>query len=102
MVVSTFSVLDKNDKERFFKESFLLTEIKSDMVLRMTFLTMSNADINFQAWDLQWRSYTTGNVLSITRRVELIRKKEFAAAVLELEHDAFVVHIAALSVNSGD
>ncbi len=29
-------------------------------------------------------------------------KKEFAAAVLDPEHEAFVKHVAALSVNSSD
>ena len=32
----------------------------------------------------------------------LIGKKEFAAAILNLEHETFIVYIAALSVNSGD
>ncbi len=47
MVVSTFSVSDKNSRERFFKESFLLANVKSDIVFRMLFLTMSNVDIDF-------------------------------------------------------
>ncbi len=63
---------------------------------------MSNADINFQARNLQWRSYTTGKVLPTTRRVELIGKKEFIAAAFDPKHEAFVVHVAALSVDSGD
>ncbi len=67
MIVSTFSVLDKDDRQRFFEESFLLANVKLDIVLGMLFLTMSNANIEFQAWDLQWRSYTNGNVLSTTR-----------------------------------
>ncbi len=49
IVVSTFSMLDKNGKERFFEESFLLADIKPDIVLGMFFLTMSNTDIDFQA-----------------------------------------------------
>ncbi len=102
MVVSTFSVSDKDGRERFFEESFLLADVSPDIVLGMPFLTMSNADVNFQAWDLQWRSYTTGEVLPTTRRVELIGKKEFAVAALDPEHEAFVVHVAALSVDSGD
>ena len=52
MIVSTFSVSDKDGKERIFEESFLLADVKLDIVLRMSFLTMSNADINFQARDL--------------------------------------------------
>ncbi len=53
MVPSTFSVLNKDGKERFFKKSFLLTNVKPDIVLGMPFLTMSNADVDFQARDLQ-------------------------------------------------
>ncbi len=49
MVVSTFFVLNKDSRERFFEESFLLTDVKLDVVLGMPFLTMSNADIDFQA-----------------------------------------------------
>ncbi len=52
IVVSTFSVLDKDGKERFFEESFLLDNVKSDVVFGMYFLTMSNADIDFLAQDL--------------------------------------------------
>ena len=52
MVVITFSVLDKDGRERFFEESFLLTDIKSDIVLGMSFLTISNVDIDFQARNL--------------------------------------------------
>ncbi len=102
MVVSTFSVSDKDGRERFFEESFLLADISPDIVLGMPFLTMSNADIDFQARDLQWRSYTTKEVLPTTRQVELIEKKEFAAAALDPEYEAFVVHVITLSVNSGD
>ncbi len=65
MVVSTFSVSDKDSKERLFKKSFLLADVKPEIVLGMPFLTMSNTDVDFQAQDLQWRSYTTGNVLLI-------------------------------------
>ena len=102
MVVSTFSLLDKDDRKRFFEESFLLIDVKLETVLRMSFLTISNADVNFQAWNLQWRSYITGDVLLTTKQVELIEKKKFAAAALDLKHKTFVVYVAALSVNSGE
>ncbi len=102
MVVPTFLVSDKDGRERFFEESFLLADVSPDIVLGMPFLTMSNADVDFQAQDLKWKSYTTGKVLPTIRRVELIEKKEFAAAALDPEHETFVVHVAAVSVNSGD
>ena len=46
--------------------------------------------------------YTIGNVLLTTRQVELIRKKEFAVAVLDPEHKVFDVYMAALNVDLGD
>ena len=49
MVVSTFSMLDKDSKERFLKENLLLVEVKSEIVLAMLFLTICNVDVNFQA-----------------------------------------------------
>ena len=47
MVVSTFFVLDKDEKERFFKESFLLADNKPNVVFEMLFLIISNVDINY-------------------------------------------------------
>ena len=102
MIVSIFSVLNKGGKERFFEESFLLADVKPEIVLEMSFLTISNANVDFQARNLQWRSYITRDIFPTTRRVELIGKKEFAAAALDLKHEVFAVHVAALSVNPDD
>ncbi len=46
-VVSIFSMFNQDDKERFFEESFLLANVKPNIVLEIPFLTMSNADIDF-------------------------------------------------------
>ena len=45
-------MFDKDSRERFFEESFLLADLKPDIVLGMLFLTISNTDIDFQAQDL--------------------------------------------------
>ena len=42
-------MLDKDSKERFFQESFLLASLKLDVVLKMLFLTISNTNVDFQA-----------------------------------------------------
>ena len=47
MVFSNFFVLDKDSKDRFFKESFLFANIKPEIVLGTLFLTMNNVDIDF-------------------------------------------------------
>ena len=92
--------MDKDGKEKFFEESFLLADVKPDIVLRMPFLIMINADVNFQARDLQRRSYPTEDILPTTRWVELIEKKEFAAIALNPEHKTFIIYVATLSINS--
>ena len=67
------------------------------MLLGMPFLTLSGADVDFLDWELRWRTYTTEEALPTTRRVELVGKKEFAAAALDPESETFVVHVASLS-----
>ncbi len=48
MIVAIFFILDQDNKESFLKKRFLLTDFKSDIVLKMPFLTtMNNADIDF-------------------------------------------------------
>ena len=68
----------------------------------MPFLTMSNADVDFQAQDLQCRSYIIRDVFLTTRQVKLIKKKKFAATTLDPEHKAFLIYIIILNVDSGD
>ncbi len=60
---------------------------------------MSNININFQARNLQWRSYITKDILPTTKRVELIEKIEFIAIALNPEHKAFVVQVVALNIS---
>ncbi len=52
MVVFTFSILDKDCRGRFFEKSFLLADVKLNVVVEMLFLIMNNADVDFQARDL--------------------------------------------------
>ena len=47
MVIASFQVEDKLGRARFFQKLFLLAEISIGVVLRMLFLTLSNADIQF-------------------------------------------------------
>lgn len=68
----------------------------------MLFFIMTNANVNFQAWDLEWGSYTIRNILLTITRVGLIGKNKFAAAILDLEHEAFVLYVVAFSVNLVD
>ena len=52
MVVSIFSLLDKDGWKTFLEEGFLLADVKPNVVFGMLFLTMSNANVDFQAQNL--------------------------------------------------
>ena len=96
MTVAAFSLPDSLGKVRFFEETFLLADTSMKVVLGMPFLALSNADIQFGAERLTWRSYTAAEALPTARRVELIDKHEFAKAALDENSETFVVHVAAL------
>ena len=97
MVITAFSVTDKANRVRFFKETFLVANVSPEVVLGMPFLTLSGADVDFSGRELRWKTYTAEEALPTTRRVELVGKKEFAAAALDPESETFVVHVASLS-----
>ena len=71
-----------------------------EVVLGMLFLTPSSADLRFAERELVWRAYSAAEALPTTRRVEIIGKKEFAAAALNEEDETFVVHMAAPNVKA--
>ena len=97
IVVAVFSVEDKANRVKFFEEIFLVANFSPEVVLGMSFLTLSGADVDFSGRELRWRTYTTEEVLPTTRRVELVGKKEFAAVALDPEHKTYVVHVVSLS-----
>ena len=100
MVVAAFSVTNPANKVKFFEEIFLVTNISPDIFLGMFFFTLSGADIDFPKREFWWRSYTIEKAFLTTKQVELIRKKEFAAAALDLGHETFVIHIAFFDIHS--
>ena len=44
-------------------------------------------------------SYITRNILSITKRVKLLKKKDFIIVVFDLKYKAFIVYIDIFSFN---
>ena len=97
MVVVAFSMMNKVNQLRFFKETFLMANVSLEVVLGMLFLTLSGANVDFLGQELRWRIYTIKEALPTTRRVELVGKKKFAVVVLDLERETFVVYVASLS-----
>ncbi len=96
MALAGFSLQDSLGRVRFFEETFLLADISMEVILGMSFLSFSNADFQFGAGELTWRSYTVAEALPTARRRGLIDKHEFAKAALGENSETFVVHVAAL------
>ena len=96
IVVAAFSVEDKANRVRFFEETFLMANISPEVVLGMSFLTLSGVNVDFLGRELRWRTYFTEEVLSTTRRVKLVGKKEFAATALDPEYEIYVVHVGSV------
>ena len=99
IVVAAFLVMDKTNRVKFFEKTFLVANISPKVVLGIFFLTLSGADVEFLGWELRWRTYITKKALPTTRRVELVGKKEFAAAALDPESEIYVVHVGSVSSN---
>ena len=99
IIVTAFSVIDKANRGKFFEEVFLVANVSPEVVLEMPFLTLSSANVDFLGRELRWRTYTTKKALPTTKRVELVGKKEFAAAALDPELETYVVHVGSISFN---
>ena len=99
MVVAAFLMKDKAKRVRFFENTFLVTNISPEVVFRMLFLTLSGANIDFSSQKLCWRTYTTKEALSTTRRIELVGNKEFVAAPLDPKHEIYIVYVRLLISN---
>ena len=44
---------DKENRVRFFEETFLMANVSPEVVLGMSFLTFSSADVDFLDWELR-------------------------------------------------
>ena len=62
-----------------------------EIVLGMLFFPLSGVDVDFFGRELRWRTYTIEKALPTTRRVKLVCKKEFVAAVLDPERSTHCV-----------
>ena len=88
---------DKANQVRFFEKTFLVANVSPEVVLGMLFLTFSGAYVDFLGRELRWRTYITEEALPTTKRVELVGKKEFAAAAVNLDHETYIVYVGSVS-----
>lgn len=57
MIIALSRVDEKDEKSYFFEETFLLAEIKMDIVFEIRFATLNNVQVNFNICELKWKSY---------------------------------------------
>ena len=72
MVITGFQVQDKSERARFLQKTFLVVDTSIKVVLRISFLTLSNADICFFDRELTWKTYSAVKALPTTKRVQII------------------------------
>lgn len=58
MTSAGFLLQHSLEKMQFFEETFLLTDTSMEVILEMSFLKLSNANIKFLARKLTWETYT--------------------------------------------
>ena len=97
MVIVNYSVKYKLGKIRFFQETFLLANISLEVVLQMFFLIFGRTDVRFIEQKFVLRTYTAIETLPTTRRMEIIDKREFTAAVLNADNETLMVYIVDLA-----
>ena len=69
IVIINFQVENKASRSRFFQKTFLVANIKFEVILEMLFLKISNVNILFNEKILIQKSYTTNKALFIIKQV---------------------------------
>ena len=93
-MIADLQVEDKIDRPRFFQKIFLAADTKFEVILRIFFLKLSNADVSFGEETLTLRTYTINKALSTPEQVQIINKKNFVIEALDADSEMFMVHIA--------
>ena len=72
MVIADFQIENKGGRLKFFQETFLMANIKFEMILGMAFLKFSNVDVLFGEQTFMLKFYTNIEALPTTKQVQLI------------------------------
>lgn len=99
MISIMFSLQNNLRKVWFFEKTFLLANTHIEVVLRISFLSFYNINIEFiELEKLTRQFYSIIEALSITNRVKLIDKWELLKVALDRNSRTFVICIAALKI----
>ena len=78
----------------------MIAIVRLEIVLRILFHILNNANIDFLRQEFQCKIYTTLKTFRTTIHVKLVVKKEFINTPIDPEYEIFIVYIASLSSNS--
>ena len=93
IVITDFQVEDKGDRPRFFQEIILVAKTKFKVMLRMSFLEISNVNVAFGEGSLMWKFYIINKALPTTKQVQLVDPKELVIVALDADSKTFVVYV---------
>lgn len=97
MISTKILIQDSLEKVQFFKETFLLADTSMEVVLKMSFLFLSNANIKFAKLRKHiWKLYITAKALSTTSWVQFINKRKFIKIALDGNLDIFIMQVVIL------
>ena len=94
IVIANFRIEDKVGRPRFFHKIFLVADTKFEVILKMPFLKISNADILFGKKTLTCKFYTTNKAPPTTKQVQIVDPKKFVISALNVDSKTFVVYVA--------
>lgn len=94
IVIADFQVENKVSRPKFFQETFLVTDTKFMVILRMIFLKISNTNVLFAEKTLMQKFYTINKALPIIKKVQIIVLKEFIIITLDADSEMFTVYVA--------
>lgn len=100
MIVTVFSVTNKANKVKFFKETFVVANVSPELVFGMLFFFLNGANVDFLDWEFRWRTYITQKAFLTIRHVELVEKKKFTAVALDPKYKIFIIYISSVHVIS--
>lgn len=97
IVITMFISENIEGKSCFFRKTFLLTNFRIDVVLRITFLNLDNIEMNFLELGIFLKINALIKATLKIKQVKLVRKKDFIIVVLNLEKKTDIVYIASIA-----
>lgn len=79
-----FKIINQEKKFWNFEKNFLLANFNIIIILEISFLILSNIQVNFLKLKLLCRSYVLIKELKTTKQVLLVSKKEFTVVNYDL------------------